>query len=268
MLVVSLWNFLNLLLAGAGLGVVSERRAVAKPLGRPAELAIGTTIVPVKIDAITVRGCTLSAEPGAIPARLGRGTVGILAVPRRAGNAGEPRSHLGSHAAQTLPVALAAAPGDGGASFTFPQLKAEHYRLIAATLHPGSEGLEAFRAKRRRHKSILGGIATFVRWGLVEPLRGFAYLGRHIADARASRAAAPAAAPAQRPRRTCAPSFAPICGPSRPTSTRPWPRSAPPRAWPAWRASAPSRRRCPDDPERPLPAPPRPARRRCCSAPR
>ncbi|WP_237479583.1 UDP-forming cellulose synthase catalytic subunit [Lichenibacterium dinghuense] len=183
MLVVSLWNFLNLLLAGAGLGVVSERRAVAKPLGRPAELAIGTTIVPVKIDAISVRGCTLSAEPGAIPARLGRGTVGILAVPRRPG-----------HPAQTLPVALDGPPGDGIAAFTFPQLKAEHHRLIAATLHPGSEALEAFREKRRNHKSILGGVAAFVRWGLVEPLRGFAFLGRHLAGLRRPEPAVPQAA--------------------------------------------------------------------------
>ncbi len=173
LLVVSLWNFLNLLLAGAGLGVVSERRVVAKPLGRAAELAIGTTIVPVKVDAITVRGCTLSVEPGAIPARLNKGTVGILAVPPRAG-----------HPAQTLPVALAGLSGEDVATFTFPHLKAEHYRLIAATLHSGSEALDSFRSKRRNHKSILGGIADFTRWGLVEPIRGFAYLGRHLAALR------------------------------------------------------------------------------------
>ena len=182
LLVVSLWNFLNLLLAGAGLGVVSERRAVPVKLGRAAELAIGTVIVPVRIDAIDVRGCTVSAEAGAIPARLPRGTVGILNVPRRPGQA-----------AQTLPVALAGAPADGAATFSFPHLKAEHYRLIVATLHPGSEALEAFRARRRNHKSILGGVADFVRRGLTEPVRGFAFLARHVAQARS---AAPAVVPA------------------------------------------------------------------------
>ena len=187
LLVVSLWNFLNLLLAGAGLGVVSERRAVRKPLGRSAELAIGTTIVPVKVDAITVQGCTLSAEPGAIPTRLGKGTVGVLAV----------LPHPG-HPAQTLPVSLAGAPADGIADFTFPHLKAEHYRLIAATLHPGSEALDAFRSKRRNHKSILGGIADFIRWGLVEPVRGFTFLARHLAELRRGTpdAVSPSAAPA------------------------------------------------------------------------
>ena len=187
LLVVSLWNFLNLLLAGAGLGVVSERRAVRKPLGRSAELAIGTTIVPVKVDAITVQGCTLSAEPGAIPTRLGKGTVGVLAV----------LPHPG-HPAHTLPVSLAGAPADGIADFTFPHLKAEHYRLIAATLHPGSEALDAFRSKRRNHKSILGGIADFIRWGLVEPVRGFTFLARHLAELRRGTpdAVSPSAAPA------------------------------------------------------------------------
>ncbi len=184
LLVVSLWNFLNLLLAGAGLGVVSERKSVPKPLGRAAELAIGTVIVPVKIDRITVRGCTVSAEPGAIPARLTKGTVGILNAPRRPG-----------HPAQTLPVALAGPPGEGAATFTFPHLKAEHYRLIAATLHPGSEALESFRSKRRNHKSIVGGIVDITRWGVTEPVRGLAFLVRHLTAARVADVAVPVAEP-------------------------------------------------------------------------
>ena len=183
LIVVSLWNFFNLLLAGAALGVVSERRVIPRSLNRPAEIAIGTVIVQVRIDTISTSGCSVSAEAGGIPARLPKGTVGILNVPKRAG-----------HAAQTVPVTLEFANGgDDGlrADFGFPSLKAEHYRLIASTLHPGSDTLEAFRAKRRNHKSILGGIGSFVHWGLTEPFRGFAFLYRHTAASRRPAAALP-----------------------------------------------------------------------------
>ena len=187
LVVVSLWNFLNLLLAGAGLGVVSERRVETASLNRAAELAIGTVIVPVTIASISPRRCEITAEPGAIPSHLPRGTVGILNVPKRA-----------DRSAQTLPVSLSTAnggPEGRRAAFDLPALRGEHLRLIAATLHSGSEALDAFRARRRGHKSILGGILTFARWGMVGPVRGSVFLARHLAEAGRRPQAAPAATP-------------------------------------------------------------------------
>ena len=181
LLVVSVWNFLNLLLAGAALGVVSERCAVTKPLRRPAELAIGTAIVPVSVDKISVAGCSVTIDPGTVPQHLSAGAAGVLNVPRLDGSGG----------ARTIPVALdsrQAADGSETVVFTFPALRAEHYRLIVSILHQGSDTLSAFRDQRRQQKSILGGIIGFVRWGTVEPIRGFGFLGRHLAAARRGRA--------------------------------------------------------------------------------
>ncbi len=202
LIVVSLWNFFNLLLSGAALGVVSERRATRTTLNRRAEIAIGTAIVPVTITDVSTGGCRVLAEAGAIPRHLGRGAAGILNVPLRAN----------ADAFQTLPVVLnnkgAEDAGVQTFGFEFPSLKADHYRLLVELMYPGSEALEAFRARRRHQKSIIGGVIGFIRWGFVEPVRGTRFMKNHLDDLRraakartlaASQAAAAALAAAQAP---------------------------------------------------------------------
>ena len=187
LIVVSGWNGFNLLMTGAALGVVSERRTSREPIRRQAELAVGTAIVPVTIVDITTAGCEIVADEGLIPRHLSKGAAGILDVPLR-------KTGTGS---RTIPVVLSHRGTDTDRPvvvFDFPNLRAEHYRLIADLMYSGSDALEAFRAKRRHQKSILAGMFGFVRWGLTEPVRGFRTLREHLHDLRLAKARLVAAA--------------------------------------------------------------------------
>ena len=102
----------------------------------------------------------------------------------------------GTGGARTIPVALDSRdPGGETVGFTFPALRAEHYRLIVSILHQGSDTLSTFRSQRRQKKSILGGIFGFVRWGTTEPWRGFRSLSQHLAAARRNRRPQPGRLP-------------------------------------------------------------------------
>ncbi|WP_245572860.1 UDP-forming cellulose synthase catalytic subunit [Lichenihabitans psoromatis] len=181
LIVVSGWNFFNLLLSGAALGVVSERKTNRTPIKRVAELAVGTAIVPVLIIDVSTGGCRVEVEEGLIPRHLQKGAAGILDVPLRKEGTGT----------QTLPVELIRRGVEDGESyyeFEFKNLRADNYRLLVDLMYAGSDGLEAFRSKRRRQKSIFGGIFGFFRWGLTEPVRGFRVMHGHIQEVRLAKA--------------------------------------------------------------------------------
>ncbi len=188
---VSVWNLLNLVLAGAGLGVVAERRVVPTSLGFPVELAIGGAVLPATIDRLTPRSCRLIVDLAAAGRPLSPGVAGTVDALRRGGET------------SVLPVALAAL-GDGSAEFDFVALRPDHFRLIVSILYPGSDALDAFRSGRRRHKSILGGIARILAWGVTEPFRAFGLLA---AEARLRRRAAAGRRRRGRPRRGAARAF-------------------------------------------------------------
>lgn len=203
MLVVCLWNTFNMILAGVALGAVAERKQPDRHprLGvvRQAFLHFAGQRTPVDVQDVSAGGCAvvtrddLEAELGLAKdcqARLEIVTIG----------------HMADGCA--LPLVLRRANTQNGLhryAFEFPDLDRDGYFALADLMYGDSEALPRFLATRRAHKDIFRGTMQFIRWGLFEPVRSFAYLGQELAvrglmgkgEAKAAAAdAAPALAPA------------------------------------------------------------------------
>jgi len=173
MLIVGIWDALNLVVAAVALGAVAERKQTDRhprlPISRTATLEVLGQRLPCEVANVSVSGCALRfcADPADIPlekddarARLHVDTVG----------------HMVSVA--TLPVKLLRAPtcGDKLWGCVFDVMAPQEYFALADLMHGDPQALSTFLQERRRHKSIVGGLVEFVRWAALEPLRAFSYL--------------------------------------------------------------------------------------------
>jgi cellulose synthase (UDP-forming) len=179
LLVVGMWNFFNLLISGAALGVVTERRTPRSDVNRPAEIVIGSLIAPVRITDVSYGGCRIQMPAHPMPHTLSKGVSAVLSMTMLRGEGGE----------QTLPVVVSNIKPDGAElsiGFAFPPLKLRHYQAIADLMYEDSRQLEAFRSGRRKPHGIFAGLYGFVSWGLTEPFRGGKFLLAHFKERRAA----------------------------------------------------------------------------------
>jgi cellulose synthase (UDP-forming) len=58
----------------------------------------------------------------------------------------------------------------------FGEIAAVEYYVLADLMYGEAEAIKRFLASRRKHKNVVVGTLTFMRWGFVEPFRAFAYL--------------------------------------------------------------------------------------------
>ncbi|MCX7899595.1 MAG: glycosyltransferase, partial [Methylocystis sp.] len=174
MFIVGLWNTFNLLMAGAALGAVSERKQPDRHprlgINRKGWLDIDGEKVAVEIANVSAGGCALRLVDE-MPATLleAENTRTRLAIEPIGDMAGE----------RTLPLVFRRAPYPGGENLygcEFENLEAREYFVLADLMYGDSEALPRFLRSRRRHKTIWAGTWQFVWWGVVEPVRAFAYL--------------------------------------------------------------------------------------------
>ncbi|MBK9081490.1 MAG: UDP-forming cellulose synthase catalytic subunit [Rhizobiales bacterium] len=206
MLVVSLWNTFNMIIAGAALGAVAERKQPDRHprlgITRAGVLAIGERRLKVDIVDVSAGGCALRVPHDDALAALAPDQTATLLIDPIGVDAGDCR----------LPLILRRVESDGKAiklAFEFPELKGREYYVLADLMYGDSDALPRFLASRRTHKDIFRGSAQFMAWGLLEPFRSFSYLTRDLyqswrtrgeaapeADAAPQPAVAPALAPA------------------------------------------------------------------------
>jgi cellulose synthase (UDP-forming) len=174
MAVVGLWAAFNLVMAGAALGAVAERKQLNRhprlTIDRCGVLKISDDeSVPVVIESVSAGDCVLHFAEDA-PAQFleAEGVKARLFI--------EPVGRL-TEEHQSLPVMVARAPDiDSGLyDCEFEMLQPEEYFVLADLMYGDPDALPRFLESRRKHKSILGGTAQFIWWGLVEPFRAFAY---------------------------------------------------------------------------------------------
>ena len=173
MVVVGLWNLFNLLIAGAALGAVAERRQADRHprLGISRQGHLFVDGVPVAVDVVNVSagGCALALADKA-PVELRPGvTRGLLTIESFSGVIAP---------SDALPLALkrmSAADGRAIYGFQFEELSPRGYYVLADLMYGDSEALPRFLASRRKHKSIFAGSWQFVVWGVIEPVRAAAY---------------------------------------------------------------------------------------------
>ncbi|WP_185984666.1 UDP-forming cellulose synthase catalytic subunit [Aureimonas mangrovi] len=172
-LMVGLWNFMNLLLAGCALGVVSERGTPSQfrrvKVARRGELRIGDASLPATIEDVSVGGARVRVF-GKLPSATGKGMLCELRF----------RPHA-STAMGMLPVYLRniREESDGatlGLNFATPSI--QDNRLVADLVFADSAQWSAFQQRRRRNPGVLGGTVWFVYLCVFQTYRGFYYLAK------------------------------------------------------------------------------------------
>lgn len=172
LLIVGLWNVLNLVIAGLALGVVSERRERRRmprveQAGYAGEVEFAGTTVPVLVTDISSGGVKLRTR-GELPAgfAVGREAVVRLAVP------GLPGETL------QVPVRIANAGRNHNGRFygvKFVGSGRDRYRLVAALLYGDLDPLGKSRLRRRIRRFMPLWIVRVVGWSASQTARGLGY---------------------------------------------------------------------------------------------
>ncbi|MEO9789131.1 MAG: UDP-forming cellulose synthase catalytic subunit [Aurantimonas coralicida] len=170
LLVVGTWNLMNLVVAGAALGVVTERmerrQAPRMPSARKGELVVAGATVPVVIEDVSLGGAKV-AVLGRLPEAIDREDARLLVWTQ------DGTRELGS-----LPVTVKSFGGgeDGlGLGLRF-RAGVTHYPLIANLMLADLGPVRAARLARRNRRGILGGSFAFIGWSLAYPLGAFHHL--------------------------------------------------------------------------------------------
>ncbi|MEF2554075.1 UDP-forming cellulose synthase catalytic subunit [Aurantimonas sp. A2-1-M11] len=170
LLVVGAWNLMNLIVAGAALGVVTERmerrEAPRLPSVRGGELFVAGMTVPVVIEDVSLGGAKVSVL-GRLPETFDREDARLLV------STPDGTRDLGS-----LPVSVKSLGGgsDGlGLGLKF-RASISHYPLIADLMLADLAPVRGLRLARRTRRGILGGSLAFIGWSLSYPLRAFHHL--------------------------------------------------------------------------------------------
>jgi cellulose synthase (UDP-forming) len=58
----------------------------------------------------------------------------------------------------------------------FGEISAVEYYVLADLMYGEADAIKRFLMSRRKHKNLVVGTLTFMRWGITEPFRAFAYL--------------------------------------------------------------------------------------------
>lgn len=189
MLIVGLWNSFNLIMAGVGLGAVSERKQPDRhprlTINRSGSLDVNGESVRCTVVNVSAGGCALHID-GDMPAALlqGEETRARLIVDPigdMAGDASLPLLFLRSQIGERKLYGC-----------EFETMHPHEYYVLADLMYGNSEALPKFLESRRKHKSIWTGTGQFVWWGLVEPIRAIAYLFKRAAAPAPAEEAAPA----------------------------------------------------------------------------
>lgn len=169
LLVVGAWNLLNLVIAAAALGVVTERR---ERRGMPrivtermAEMTIGETVVPVVLVDISSSGAKLRPLAG-LPF-ISADQTAELKVSRTDGIV-----------VGTLPVVVRSTGEEGGRPVLGVHYRTEtcDYPLIAELMMGDMASVRAQRAGRQRRRGLVLSSASIIGWALGTPLRAFRHL--------------------------------------------------------------------------------------------
>ncbi len=170
-LVVGGWNIFNLLLMGAALGVVAERRQLRRSqrvsIERPAEIIYGDRVIPARIDDVSISGARLI-----VPVNVLRGVKPGERIVMRF----QPMAPLSGN---ELPVVVRSVMRDDtglGLGCAFAVTEPRHHQLVSDLVFANSDEWVKFQAGRRKDIGVVRGTLEFIRLAIYETGRGIAYL--------------------------------------------------------------------------------------------
>jgi cellulose synthase (UDP-forming) len=166
LVIVGLWNLLNLVMAGLALGVVSERRERRRSHRVPAEgrgtLQVQGAQLPVQIVDISQGGLFVRTHGAGTVRQRASATLTITSLDS---------AKDGVH----IPVTVANVRSDGNertVGLSFARLNADEYTAVATLMYGDLGPLRRIRQARQRTKGLLLGSVEILAWGLRQTLRG------------------------------------------------------------------------------------------------
>jgi cellulose synthase (UDP-forming) len=166
LVIVGLWNLLNLVMAGLALGVVSERRERRRSHRIPAEgrgtLQVQGAQLPVQIVDISQGGLFVRTHGAGTVRQRASATLTITSLDS---------AKDGVH----IPVTVANVRSDGNertVGLSFARLNADEYTAVATLMYGDLGPLRRSRQARQRTKGLLLGSVEILAWGLRQTLRG------------------------------------------------------------------------------------------------
>lgn len=170
LMIVAIWNLINLGVAGAGLGVVAERRELRRnqrlPIRRHGLLRQGQrtwTVILVDASSGGVSVLFPEHEPDIDPDSDWSGEIEV----RRGGRA------------VSFPVAIRSVRQCDGTNvfgFAYPQRRPETFMAIAEIMYSDQAVLQERISRRQVRLDIVRGTLRFARWSIVESFRATGYL--------------------------------------------------------------------------------------------
>jgi cellulose synthase (UDP-forming) len=165
LLIVGAWNLLNLIIAGAALGVISERRndvsGIELPANMNVELAFGETTITGFVTQASAAGATvILPRSAALPLRKGDyGRLSLSTAPF-------------GMIVTSMPVSVAMQPGHDSQTLALKfDLDAHHYPIVAELILRDMSDVRAIRAARQKRRSMIVSSFVFVGWALTCPIR-------------------------------------------------------------------------------------------------
>ena len=170
------WNVFNLVIAGAGLGVVIERRERRRSqrlaISRPGTLSVGNQDIRVLADDASMGGIRVRPFGSHhLPANLNDSLVSF-AVDTNDSKRTTPKVLM-----QVRRVASDTKGTFIGLEYT--SLETTHYQMVADLMFADAAPLENFRSVRRSGKGILSGTLQFMGWSLRETARCLGFIIRN-----------------------------------------------------------------------------------------
>lgn len=163
LLIAGLWNWMNLVIAGAALGVVTERcqdvAGVELPVRSSVEVEFGETILKGAITNASARAGRL-VPLEATTRQLRKGEYGRLRLLH-------PSTNM---LITSLPVHVGSVSSSGDNSIELKfEAEAHHYPIIAELMFRDLSVVRHQRELRRKPKSLIVGSLRIIRWALTCP---------------------------------------------------------------------------------------------------
>ena len=165
LLIVGAWNLLNLIIAGAALGVITERRNDVSGI----ELATNVNVELIFAQT-TVRGCVTRASSAGATITLPKGVAQAL----RKGDYGRLSlmTPTPGMIVTSMPITVAAQPAlDQQVLVLKFDPEAHHYPVIAELILSDLTDIRASRVRRQKRRNIIVATGSLIRWAISSPLK-------------------------------------------------------------------------------------------------
>ena len=167
-LITGAWNLLNLIIAGAALGIVTEQPidqdGISLPLSQAAELRLADRSVPVTIRRMSPEKAEIEVRRGAV-ANLRKGEYAQLALVNAPADL----------AVSQIPAFIGKPTTIDQRSFAIElDAEAQHYGAIAHLMMHDFDVPRRLREGRQHRRMYVVALVTLVRWAIVCPLLAIA----------------------------------------------------------------------------------------------